>query len=79
MSRGNLRKVSAIFEAFDRDKDVRLNKAELEALIQQCNPTVSFSEVQLQAIIDEVNNGDSNPVLAACFGSAKRSSHRLMA
>ena len=79
MGHGDLRKVSAIFEAFDLDEDARLNKAELEALIQQCNPTVSFSEVQLQAIIDEVNNGGSSPVLAACFGSAKRGSHRLMA
>ena len=50
----DLNKVSVIFEAFDCDKDARLNEAELKQLIQRCNPSILFSAVQLQAIISEV-------------------------
>lgn len=58
MSRDRLaekRQIAAIFEAFDVDKDSRLNTEELTALIQRCNPHVAFTDVQLQAIIHEVN------------------------
>jgi Ca2+-binding EF-hand superfamily protein len=51
----DLRKVSSIFESFDIDKDSKLSAQELKALIQQCNPTVTFTDVQLQAIVAEVN------------------------
>lgn len=50
----DLHKVSMIFEAFDVDKDARLNGLELTNLIQQCNPSVCFSVVQLEAIVQEV-------------------------
>ncbi len=50
----NLRKVSYIFQAFDANRDARLDRNELAALIQKCNPTVTFSDVQLHAITDEV-------------------------
>ena len=50
-----LRKAEAIFEAFDVDRDAKLNKAELKTLIQKCNPDVAFSEVQLDAITSEVS------------------------
>ena len=50
-----LRKVEAIFEAFDVDRDAKLNKAELKTLILKCNPGVAFSEVQLDAITNEVS------------------------
>ena len=47
-------KVAIIFEAADVDKDATLNSAELMKLIQQCNPKVCFSVVQLEAIVQEV-------------------------
>ena len=50
----DLEKVAMIFEAFDVDKDARLNGQELTKLIQQCNPSVCFSVVQLEAIVQEV-------------------------
>ena len=53
---GRLHKVATIFEAFDADRDAKLNRAELTTLIQQCNPGVLFSEVQLDAITREVSD-----------------------
>lgn len=53
-SRAALRKVAVIFEAFDTDKDARLNSSELVRLIQQCNPSTPFSAAQLEAITQEV-------------------------
>lgn len=50
----DLNKIAIMFEAFDIDKDARLNGAELTKLIQQCNPKVCFSVVQLDAIVEEV-------------------------
>lgn len=50
-----LQKVSVIFETFDADRDGKLSKAELTILIQRCNPSVAFSQVQLNAITDEVS------------------------
>lgn len=55
----DLHKVSMIFEAFDVDKDARLNGLELTNLIQQCNPSVCFSVVQLEAIVQEVSSVSS--------------------
>jgi len=54
-AQADLRKVSSIFESFDIDKDAKLSSQELQALIQQCNPSVNFTDVQLQAIVGEVN------------------------
>ena len=59
MARGgtaDLQKVAIIFQAFDVDKDARLNGLELTKLIQQCNPSVCFSVVQLEAIVQEVSS-----------------------
>lgn len=50
----DLNKIAIIFETFDIDEDARLNGAELKKLIQQCNPKVCFSDIQLQAIVEEV-------------------------
>lgn len=52
--KADLRKVAVIFETFDIDKDARLNSAELTKLIQQCNPKIRFSVVQLEAMVEEV-------------------------
>ncbi|DBA88064.1 TPA: hypothetical protein ACH3X2_005067 [Trebouxia sp. C0005] len=52
--RADLRKISSIFESFDIDKDAKLSAQELKALIQQCNPSITFTDVQLQAIVGEV-------------------------
>lgn len=63
MARGgtaDLQKVAMIFEAFDLDKDARLNDLELTKLVQQCNPSVCFSVVQLQAIVQEVASMSSS-------------------
>ncbi len=65
----DLRKVSSIFGSFDIDKDSKLSAQELKALIQQCNPSVSFTDVQLQAIVGEVNNITSSQMGSACFAS----------
>ncbi len=65
----DLRKVSCIFESFDIDKDAKLSAQELKALIQQCNPSVSFTDVQLQAIVGEVNIVTSSQMGSACFVS----------
>lgn len=54
-AQADLRKVSFIFESFDIDKDAKLSAQELQALIQQCNPSITFTDVQLQAIVGEVN------------------------
>ena len=51
----DLNKIVIIFEAFDTDKDERLNAAELTKLIQHCNPKVCFSVVQLEAVVEEVS------------------------
>lgn len=53
-AQADLRKVSFIFELFDIDKDAKLSAQELKALIQQCNPSITFTDVQLQAIVGEV-------------------------
>ncbi|DBB15235.1 TPA: hypothetical protein ACH3X3_004237 [Trebouxia sp. C0006] len=53
-AQADLRKVSSIFESFDIDKDAKVSAQELKALIQQCNPSVTFTDVQLQAIVGEV-------------------------
>ncbi|KAL0018821.1 hypothetical protein WJX77_002212 [Trebouxia sp. C0004] len=50
----DLKKISSIFESFDIDTDSKLSAQELKALIQQCNPSVIFTDVQLQAIVGEV-------------------------
>ncbi|DBA76151.1 TPA: hypothetical protein ACH3X1_009885 [Trebouxia sp. C0004] len=50
----DLKKISSIFESFDIGTDSKLSAQELKALIQQCNPSVIFTDVQLQAIVGEV-------------------------
>lgn len=55
----DLEKVAVIFEAADVDKDASLNSVELTTLIQQCNPKVRFSVVQLEAIVQEVSSSSS--------------------
>ena len=50
----DLKKVAVIFEAFDVDQDGKLDSTELTTLIQQCNPSVCFSKIQLEAITEEV-------------------------
>ena len=54
-SKADLSKVAVIFEAFDTDKDARLNMSELVRLIQRCNPSTPFSTAQLEAITQEVS------------------------
>jgi hypothetical protein len=68
-AQADLRKVSSIFESFDIDKDAKLSAQELKALIQQCNPSVTFTDVQLQAIVGEVNTVSLNQTASACFVS----------
>ena len=69
-----LRKVAAIFQAFDTDRDAKLNRAELTTLIQQCNPGVLFSEVQLDAITREVARLQSLSKIYATVASPQRGS-----
>ena len=47
-------KMSAIFIAFDRNRDGVLDKRELTQLINRCNPSVDLTSLQLDAIIHEV-------------------------
>ena len=46
--------MSAIFIAFDLNRDGLLDRQELTSLIQQCNPSVELTGVQLDAIILQV-------------------------
>lgn len=75
LSIADLEKVAIIFEAADIDQDARLDSAELKELIQQCNPNVCFSVVQLEAIVQEVFSQSSTshatyvPLLCACESS----------
>ena len=50
----DLKKVAIIFEAFDSDRDARLNGVELTKLIQSTNANICFSLIQLEAIVHEV-------------------------
>ncbi len=68
-AQADLRKVSSVFESFDIDKDAKLSAQELKALIQQCNPSVTFTDVQLQAIVGEVNAITISQMGSACFVS----------
>ena len=48
------RKLRAIFEAHDADGDGRLNRGEMARLVAAVNPSVSFTQGQIKAILDEV-------------------------
>eukprot|EP00898_Chlorokybus_atmophyticus_P001263 jgi/Chlat1/2137/Chrsp17S02719 len=54
MGDGRAQKVSKIFAQFDRNRDGRLSKDEMAALVVAVNPTVVFSPEQIAAILDEV-------------------------
>eukprot|EP00252_Welwitschia_mirabilis_P015609 TRINITY_DN3445_c0_g1_i1.p1 TRINITY_DN3445_c0_g1~~TRINITY_DN3445_c0_g1_i1.p1 ORF type:complete len:855 (+),score=209.89 TRINITY_DN3445_c0_g1_i1:211-2775(+) len=47
-------KVKRIFMRFDNNKDGRLNREEMAALVIAVNPRVKFSDEQIAAILDEV-------------------------
>ena len=49
-------KLSTIFHAFDRDVDGKLSRAELTALIEQSNPLVQLTAVQLGTIVQQVSS-----------------------
>ena len=58
-------KMSAIFIAFDRDRDGVLDNNELTQLIKQCNPSVELTSLQLYAVVHEVqlSNVHCNPAV----------------
>ena len=47
-------KVRKIFERFDTNRDGRLSRGEMAALVAAVNPRVRFSQSQITAILDEV-------------------------
>eukprot|EP00899_Mesostigma_viride_P004198 jgi/Mesvir1/1377/Mv21649-RA.1 len=51
------RKVEEIFKLFDKNKDGRLNREEMAAMVQAVNPSVRFSEEQIAAVLEEVFRG----------------------